>query len=291
MSPLHEAARAGHTKKVQDLLTRGYGPDDEDRNGHTALHCACIAGDLPTIKVLVGAGASLTARAQGRWCGGVTGLHFAAEHGHAGALRFLVRHGLDVHVRDAERYSALHYAAENNHLDAMEALLGAGADADATDRFKKTPLHYAAESGARDAIGCLVRARGSVNAADHRDKTPLMYAAESGDAEVMELLLRHGAGTEFKAKGDWCNGVNVLHLAAEQGHLMVCRLLVQRGVSIDVRDDGLYTPLHYAAEAGHQVCSWNQAHSSRHLQEWTVSMAFTKLGLPLEGVQPFLGSR
>ena len=53
-------------------------------------------------------------------------------------------------------------------------------------------------------------------------------------------------------QGDWCGGVSVLHLAAEQGHLLACRLLMQRGVPVDVRDDGLYTPLHYAAEAGHQ---------------------------------------
>ena len=64
MSPIHDAARAGLTKKVLDLLSRGYGLEDEDRNGHTPLHYACIAGDLPTVKALVSAGASLNARTQ-----------------------------------------------------------------------------------------------------------------------------------------------------------------------------------------------------------------------------------
>ena len=52
-------------------------------------------------------------------------------------LKFLIKQGMDVNVRDQERYTALHYAAENNHVDAIEVLLGSGADPDVTDRFKK----------------------------------------------------------------------------------------------------------------------------------------------------------
>jgi ankyrin repeat protein len=41
-----------------------------------------------------------------------------------------------------------------------------------------------------------------------------------------------------------------LHDAAQQGHLSVAKLLLERGADVRMKKDDGYTPLHYAAKSG-----------------------------------------
>ena len=61
---------------------------------------------------------------------------------------------------------------------------------------------------------------------------------------------------EVFANGEWCaNGDTPLHNAAKNGHLEVCRLILDRCEDQNPAGACGWTPLHYAAEKGHQeVC-------------------------------------
>ena len=54
----------------------------------------------------------------------------------------------------------------------------------------------------------------------------------------------------MEAKVD-VNGWTCLHAAAFNGHLAICRLLLDKGAQVDAINSFGYTPLHYAAYQGH----------------------------------------
>uniref|UniRef100_A0A8C3X8H3 Ankyrin repeat domain-containing protein 39 n=1 Tax=Cyanoderma ruficeps TaxID=181631 RepID=A0A8C3X8H3_9PASS len=66
----------------------------------------------------------------------------------------------------------------------------------------------------------------------------------------------HLAGCTAPVRGNGGPGGPHLHYASRNGHLGVCRLLLERGAPCDARTPGGATPLHRAAEQGHrELCA------------------------------------
>jgi hypothetical protein len=76
-----------------------------------------------------------------------------------------------------------------------------------------------------------------------RWKTCLMTAAYNGHLAICRLLIDKGAQLEAKDSGGW----TPLHYAAFRGHVEIVRLLCDRGADVEARDNGGWRPLHYAA--------------------------------------------
>jgi len=82
--------------------------------------------------------------------------------------------------------------------------------------------------------------------------TCLMIAAYNGHLDICRLLVDKGAQVTVKDRTGW----TPLHCAAEQGHVEIVRLLCDHGAYVEARADRIWsstgwTPLHYAAEQGH----------------------------------------
>ena len=76
----------------------------------------------------------------------------------------------------------------------------------------------------------------------------LLAAARDGQVEIVRTLLREGADGNA-ARGD---GLTPLHLAAEGGHEAVAEALIAAGAAVEAGTRiGGYTPLHVAARSGH----------------------------------------
>ena len=82
---------------------------------------------------------------------------------------------------------------------------------------------------------------------DHYRDTPLIYAADNGHVEVVRVLLEKGADIEKTNAYQQ----TAIHGAAWYGYLEVCRLLLDLGAKLDRLDKWTDTPLHYAARKGH----------------------------------------
>ncbi len=78
-------------------------------------------------------------------------------------------------------------------------------------------------------------------------ETCLIIAALEGHLSICRLLIDKGAQLEAKNR----YGNTPLQLAAERGHVEVVRLLCDIGADIEARDNHGWRPLHNAAYNGH----------------------------------------
>ena len=79
------------------------------------------------------------------------------------------------------------------------------------------------------------------------ERTCLMIAALNGHLAICRLLIDKGAQLEAKNIDDW----TPLHYAAFQGHVEIVRLLCDRGADVEARSIYGRTSLHYATMNGH----------------------------------------
>lgn len=142
---------------------------------------------------------------------------------------------------------ALLRAAQTNNLVALKeqiTRLGAGA-INTADPRGYTLLMIATREGHGPIVEYLLRERAQINARSQMGETALMLAAFKGNLPLVQVL--HKAGAELKTTG-W----TALHYAAYEGHVIVCRFLLEHEVEVDARAPNGSTPLMLAARQGHQ---------------------------------------
>jgi len=154
---LHEAAAAGASSRVEAILAVNQGSvNHRDLQDATPLHYAAACGQIAVANTLLMKGADLGAKAPR--LGDATPAHFAAGIAdHKTALLMLgtiAGNGAPADARQADGESPLHIAAHHGHADAVRLLIRRGADPSAANRAGKTPLELAAG----DAIEALRKA-------------------------------------------------------------------------------------------------------------------------------------
>lgn len=167
---LMTCARTGNLKTVTRLIENGADVNaNEYRRGQTALMWAISEGYPQIAKVLISAGADVTAQShslrglspkvylthdgtvQVSSQGGFTPLLFSAQQGDLQTAKLLLQAGADINHATEEDGTALLLASANGHEDLAIFLLENGADPNisAEDGSGITPLHYALRDGLR----------------------------------------------------------------------------------------------------------------------------------------------
>lgn len=118
------------------------------------------------------------------------------------------------------------------------------------------PVTIAAAAGDLEAL--LRYDRQDLEKPDATGNTPLIWAADAGRAQAVELLLlqlqKTNDGTNdgaFNVNARGYVGATAVCRAARRGHLDVLRLLVAAGADLDIPNDKLQYPLHFAAFKEH----------------------------------------
>ncbi|TSO25206.1 Tonsoku-like protein [Bagarius yarrelli] len=96
---LHRACIDGNLKQVHYLVEQGHPLNPRDHCGWTPLHEACNHGHLEVVGLLLEKGANINDPG-GAYCDGVTPLHDALSCGHFEVARLLVQRGASVNTRN-----------------------------------------------------------------------------------------------------------------------------------------------------------------------------------------------
>lgn len=122
---IHEAAKMGDLKAVQEFLENKKPLDAQDQKGITPLGYAIGANRIAVVKLLLDNRANPFAVD----ASGNSGLHYAAGYGRKELLEYLLKTGGNVHQTNAQGQTPLVAARANTQQDAIQILQAHGATA------------------------------------------------------------------------------------------------------------------------------------------------------------------
>jgi len=237
-TPLHLAARRGHSRTAAALLKAGAAVNARDEEGWTPLHFAAAGGYAEAVRVLLENNAD--ANAFNNRADKCTPLHLAVLSGNLKTAELLIDHRADPNIgADSENGSPLHVAVDKGSAAMVALLLDKGGRVDLKNKDGRTPLHLAAQAGREDVARVLLDHKADVRGKGPEGREPLHEAAAAGRRPTVALLIDHKA--DIGARDD--NGATPLHLAARENHAEIVSLLLDRGAAVDAKEDSGATPL------------------------------------------------
>jgi len=209
-------------------------------------------------------------------------LSHAAKRGLKTVVEHLLdRESIESNSKDDLR-TPLSWAAEGGQEEVVTHLLERGAALDSKDKNGRTPLSWAAQGGREEVVKGLLERGAALDSRDKNGRTPLSWAAGSGHVAIVSLLLANAAITgdrKSQSRAGWqrllpakvdskrnddrvrrfrlnltsedMDGRTLLFYAAQNGHLEVALLLLDKGADVNAADRDGWTPLYPASSNGH----------------------------------------
>ncbi|CAG8229848.1 unnamed protein product [Penicillium salamii] len=231
-TPLIEAASYGHTGFVEWLIFEGVKLEITMGGGASALQVAARKGNLKIVEILIVAGADVNA--QGDEHGNALQAAAAGYGGSSELVRMLLDAGADVNAQGGKHGNALQAAAASNKNNKIvQLLLDAGADVDALGGEHGNALQAAAAGygGTSEIVQMLLDAGADVNAQGGEHGNALQAASGyGGTSEIVQMLL--DAGADVNAQGGE-HGNALQAAAASNRNSGIVQMLLDAGADVN----------------------------------------------------------
>ncbi|XP_063628997.1 transient receptor potential cation channel subfamily A member 1-like isoform X1 [Cydia splendana] len=232
-------------------------------NVDTPLHTAVMLDSKEAIELLLEAGAQVSCLNSS----GLTPLHLCVKKEQEIALQVLANYDYKhadplsavVDVKDEEGHTVLQAAIEAEWVPGVCVALEAGADVTLRANDGETPIHSAAAIGNIEVLSeilSLAKQSKFIDCQNDEGETPLFKAITNGHVACVRALLKDGAAIDKTLPGD----INVLHVAADHGHLEILKCLLEYDQSyqmlnvLTAADKRGMGPIHFAVSGNHYEC-------------------------------------
>ena len=230
-------------KMVNDHLARGGSPNGSIDEINTVLGTAASYGSLPSIKLLIKAGAKVNKAGKN----GQTPIYTATLFNHFSVVEYLLQKGAKADSRPKKSDpTPLFYAARYGLENLCSTLKSYGASVNARVSGL-TLLTMAFNQKDRRAAKILLKLGAKPNL-DELVFSPLNIAIDLKYYELLPLLFKNGANPNHKSMF----GTTALHIAAAKGDGLLCALLIKNGAKATIRDKKGLTPIAYAQRGRNQ---------------------------------------
>ncbi|HBL98179.1 TPA: hypothetical protein DDZ86_00880 [Candidatus Dependentiae bacterium] len=285
---LHLVCQRGWFDPARILINKGCDVNAKDLCGNTPLYGACCGGYAEIAKLLIEKGAEvyvknlegtipldilrgkITPKERAELC-----LVLFKKNGvlHKSLIKRIIQDGADINVKDDNDGSTLlHWACSQGCLSLANFLLEKGANIEANDIDLDTPLMLARKKKNFELVRFLLEKGACGNAQNIYRESPFTYsdgesshyyrvysdsaadggytlfhqACEMGDYNLVKLLIERGVNVNIKNFTGW----TPLHVAAKKGCFGIVKLLLERGANVNIESFTNWTPLHVAAKNG-----------------------------------------
>ena len=153
MTALMQAVKNKDAGRVKELIRQGVNVSELDANGDAPLVMAAYEGLTNIVRLLLEAGADVTAVDPGMKA---TALHAAAYAGRTEAARLLIEYKVEIDKQGPYNgYTALHDAIWQGHLETARVIIEAGANLTLKNNQGQTPLEFARARGNQELVALL----------------------------------------------------------------------------------------------------------------------------------------
>ena len=307
-TPLHEAARYADAEFVEWLVGQGADVNARCYNNFTPLH---LTTDPAIARILVKAGAKLGLVD----AFGDTPLGRAVGDENQSLIDFYLSQGEKltfdqcVAIGKANEVAAmleerpwlakppsntLHTAARAGDVAMVKLLLRYHADPNHSIDFINasgayTPFSAAVLGGHYEAARELAQRGAEMDVAGGKLVPNLFHhVAGAPDSRFVKLMLEHGVDLHST---DGFEPMTPLHVAAFQGHVANCKLLIEAGARVEAKTSDGATPLYFAAAANRKaVCELLVSHGAK-FDIWSACALGDVAAQPLLADDPKSASR
>lgn len=155
MTALMTAVNNNDGSAVKKLIAQGVNVSELDSNQDAPLVMAAYKGYSEIVRLLLEAGADVTAVDPGMKA---TALHAAAYAGRTEAAKLLVQHKIDIDKQGPYNgYTALHDAIWQGNVETAEVIINAGANLNLKSNSGQTPLEFAKSKNNKKIIALIVK--------------------------------------------------------------------------------------------------------------------------------------
>jgi ankyrin repeat protein len=150
-----KAVEQNNAARVRELIAQGVNVSELDENRDAPLVMAAYKGHTEIVRVLLEAGADVTAVDPGMKA---TALHAAAYAGRTEAAKLLIQYGVEIDKQGPYNgYTALHDAIWQNHVETAQVIIEAGANLNLRSHAGETPLDFARSKNHHPIAGLIER--------------------------------------------------------------------------------------------------------------------------------------